>query len=436
MPDIDPAALSRPSISTTPILPPKTLSASMPSVPKVAKSSHVPPRIDLEPLYTSLKLAIGQLNQLELAARIDGFLVTPSAEIEHLHNQLVSAIYANVTREMPDQGVASWVSANDKPTAGAGSKPVSGDAAEQRLKTEVMQLPSRDRRRLKDLSQNDFEPQDAFASIFGEHRRPKAARLVEPVPASAGGLNKTNWDLEIRKRYAQTLAVESGEFPDTQNIESRMLPICYEVGLTSGHVPDAAHFMSVATETFLKEVLSSIFSKTRSNGPGTAGSAGTGGGASWVQTHKYRIQLEKEEEAWLRGEIQRDKGGLLPTEARAASERASLGMADVRTALELGDCGLGQMPVVMEQIVFGYREGELEAWDDYSFPENYSVAVVEDADGDIEMGGVNGSNGVNGFNGVNGHAYDADSDSGWIGGEYEDKADLDNLLDSCLAIGA
>jgi hypothetical protein len=56
---------------------------------------------------------------------------------------------------MPDQGVASWVSANDKPTTGAGSKPVSGDAAEQRLKIEVMQLPSRDRRRLKDLTQND-----------------------------------------------------------------------------------------------------------------------------------------------------------------------------------------------------------------------------------------------------------------------------------------
>jgi hypothetical protein len=56
---------------------------------------------------------------------------------------------------MPDHGVASWVSANDKPTTGAGSKPVSGDAAEQRLKTEVMQLPSRDRRRMKDLAQND-----------------------------------------------------------------------------------------------------------------------------------------------------------------------------------------------------------------------------------------------------------------------------------------
>ena len=98
---------------------------------------------------------LGQLNQEELSARIDDFLITPAGEIEHLHNQLIAGIYGNVTREMPDQGVASWVSANDKPTTGAGSKPVSGDAAEQRLKTEVMQLPSRDRRRLKDLSQNE-----------------------------------------------------------------------------------------------------------------------------------------------------------------------------------------------------------------------------------------------------------------------------------------
>ncbi|TVY29555.1 Transcriptional coactivator [Lachnellula hyalina] len=453
MPDIDPAALSRPAISTTPILPPKTISASSaPSAPKPSKLSHVPPRIDLEPLYTALKQAIGehwttykesislfvmgQLDQIELSARIDSFIVTPAGEIEHLHNQLISAIYGNVTREIPDHGVASWVSANDKPTAGAGSKPVTGDAAEQRLKTEVMQLPSRDRRRLKDLSQNEFDPQDVFASVFGEHRRPKAARLVDSVPASAGGLNKTNWDLEIRKRYAVTLGMESGEFPDMQNIETRMLPICYEVGLTSGHVADAAQFMSVATETYLKEVLSAVFSKTRSNGPGTAGSAGTGGGASWVQTHKYRIQLEKEEEAWSRGEVQRDKGGLLPTEAKAALERGPLGMADVRTALELNDCGLSQMPVVMESITFGFREGELEAWDDYSFPESYTPGFVEDFDGDIEMGGMNGTNGVNGVNGLNGHNYDAESDSGWAGGEYEDKADLDNLLDSCLAIGA
>ena len=228
------------------------------------------------------------------------------------------------------------------------------------------------------------------------------------------------------------MASESGEFPDTSTIESRMLPICYETGLISGHVPDAAHFMSVATETFIKEVLSSIFSKTRSNGPCASGSAGTGGGATWVQTHKYRTQLENEEEASLRGEIHRDKSGLLPIEAKAASERGPLGMADVRTALELGDCGLGQMPIVVQQIMLSYREGEVEAWDDYTYLEPYVRIVGEDADGDIEMGGVNGN-----VNGVNGHAYDGETDDwGWEGAEEDDKILLDNVLDSCLAIGS
>ncbi|CAL3967546.1 hypothetical protein PZA11_003817 [Diplocarpon coronariae] len=442
--DIDPSTLISQS---KPILPPaKAISASVPSVPKSSKSNHVPPRIDLEPLYTALKSAIGeqwgvykesislfvmgQLNQKELSGRIDAILTAPTGEIEHLHNQLIAAIYANVTREMPDHGVASWVSANDKPTTGPGSKAVSGDASEQRLKTEVMQLPSRDRRRLKDLSQNDFDPRQEMANIFVEHHRPKPAKPIEAVSASAGGLNKTNWDLEIRKRYAQPLASESGEFPDTTTIESRMLPICYESGLVAGHVPDAAHFMSTATETFIKEVLSSVFSKTRSNGPGASGSAGTGGGSSWVQTHRYRAQLQREEESSMRGELQRDKSGLLPIEAKAASERAPLGMADVRTALELGDCGLGQMPVVVQQIMMGYREGEVESWNDCSWPDTHPRVVGEDVDFDIEMGGMNGSS-------ANGHGYEMDVDDwGWEGGEVEDKVSLDSLLDSCLQIAS
>jgi transcriptional coactivator HFI1/ADA1 len=246
----------------------------------------------------------------------------------------------------------------------------------------------------------------------------------------------TDWDIEIRKRFAQPLASESGEFPDSSTIETRMLPICYETGLVSGHAQDASYFMSVATETFIKEVLSSIFSKTRSNGPGVLGSAGTGGGASWIQSHKYRTQLEKEEEAFLRGEVQRDKNGLLPTEAKAASERGPLGMADVRTALEMGDCGLGQMPVVVQQIMSGYREGELEAYNDFSWPDGYTpyIPIDVDTDEDIQMGGMNGVNGVNGINGVKDLDLPGEVDEfGWEGSEHESKIALDNLLDSCLA---
>jgi hypothetical protein len=98
---------------------------------------------------------LGRLNQTEFSERIDPIITSHDGSREHLHNQLIAAIFGNVTREMPDQGLAPWVSANDKPSTGTGIKPVSGDATERRLKGEVMQLPSRDRRRIKDLVQND-----------------------------------------------------------------------------------------------------------------------------------------------------------------------------------------------------------------------------------------------------------------------------------------
>jgi transcriptional coactivator HFI1/ADA1 len=185
--------------------------------------------------------------------------------------------------------------------------------------------------------------------------------------------------------------------------------------------------MSVAAETFVKQFLSQVFDKTRSNGPGSGGSAGSGGGASWVTTHKYRTQLEKEEEAWLRGELLRDKSGLLPVEAKAASERGPLGMADMRTALEMGDCGIGQMPIVMEQTLFGYREGELEEWDEYSFLPGFEKVVQKDADQDVIMGGVSAPK-INGY-----HDEQNEDGYGWEGAGHRDREALSNLLEACLA---
>lgn len=111
---------------------------------------------------------------------------------------------------MPDQGLAPWVSANDKPSTTAGSKPVSGDATERRLKGEVMQLPARDRRRIKDLIHNDvglyhaaepsslsradhirqFDPYESLANVFTDHARTRPARTAEVPPSAAGGLSR------------------------------------------------------------------------------------------------------------------------------------------------------------------------------------------------------------------------------------------------------
>ncbi|QPG98123.1 hypothetical protein C2857_007283 [Epichloe festucae Fl1] len=445
MPDIDPAALSRPAVSlSTPTLSNRTLSITAPGSGKPVKTSQIiPARIDLEPLYAALKGAIGgeqwliykdstaefligRLSQMEYAERIDPILADNNGEKEHLHNQLVAAILGNVTREMPDQGLAPWVSANDKPAATTGSKPVTGDATERKLKGEVMQLPPRDRRRIKDLVQNDYDPLEGMSIFFADTHR-KSSTATDAVPNTATGINNMNFDLEIRKRFAQPLAVEFGEFPDVGVITGRMLPFCYEAGLPSGHVADAPQLATVATEIFIKEVLTQIFSRTRSNGPGDSGIAGYGIGTTWVQTHKYKKQLHLEEEASTRGEITRDKFGLLPVEAKAASERGPLGMADLRISLEIADSGMSLFPILMTQVVYGYREGELEGWNDYTWINEKRPAIEE-----LPDGGFDANAQMNGYPDV----MDTDEDIFWEGAEIQDMDALDSILDSCMVVGS
>ncbi|KAG8169090.1 hypothetical protein KVR01_001839 [Diaporthe batatas] len=455
MPDINPADLSsRPAVNlTTPTLSNKTITVSTPSTAaKPIKTSQIiPARIDLEPIYAALKSAIGneqwatykeattqffigRLNQAEYSERIDPIISSQHGDKEHLHNQLLAALYANVTREMPDQGLAPWVSANDKPAIGTGAKPVSGDATERRLKGQVMLLPSRDRRRIKDLQQNDFDPHESLAGVFVEQmNRSKRLKLAEESVASSG-LNM-NREQDIRKRYLNPLGLESGEFPDGNYTDSRMLPYCYEAGLESA-APDAGQLVSAATESFIKEVLTSVFSRTRSNGPGDSGSAGFGSTSSWVQTYRYKRQLSREEEAAMRGEVTRDKCGLLPIESKAAGERGPLGIADLHLALDIADCGMSQFPVMVRSLLNGYRDGELETMNDHYYLDGRQTATSNGADTDIIMAGTQVAKNQQLPNGVpHDDAMDIDDEYFWAGANDEDLEGLDAVLDSIGASG-
>lgn len=86
--------------------------------------------------------------------------------------------------------MAAFVSANDKPTAAA--KPVNGDAAEQRLKVEIMHLPARERNRLKKIEE---DPVDAFQQMMAEVHSSRQIRPPDLVPTSAGGYNTTTSEL-------------------------------------------------------------------------------------------------------------------------------------------------------------------------------------------------------------------------------------------------
>ena len=270
-----------------------------------------------------------------------------------------------------------------------------------------------------------------------------------------------DWDLEIRKRYAQPLAAETGEFPDAEVIQGRMVPICYEESLPHGCAAACASFMATATEQFIKEVLSSVYNRTRSNMPG--------GSVNSILTHRFKKQLQGEEDGFSRGEVSRVSGtGLLPIEVKEASTRQALGMHDLKLAMDVGDVGLGQFPLTMAKVMHAYDEGQYESYqelriqDERQLVEQEAVEkrrreklkVVVDGEADVKINGINGVNGING-NAINGitsinsnngainllHGIapyedeDEDDDMGWEGGSVASRALLNSSLEDCLAIG-
>jgi transcriptional coactivator HFI1/ADA1 len=200
-----------------------------------------------------------------------------------------------------------------------------------------------------------------------------------------------------------------------------MVPICYEESVASGASFPCAEFMAIATETFVKQVLSSVFSRTRHNGP-----SGTING---MMTRKYRRQLEREELGFTRGEITKDLAtGLLPVEAKEASIRQPLGVKDLRLALNLGGALLGQMPLVVEEIMGAYDEDELELERHGYIEELREKAETDKKSAAMITAATTETNGVD--------AMDIDDEWEWEGGTLTDRDQLNSLLDECLSLAA
>lgn len=428
-------------------------------------------RIDFEPLYTELKslishnwsiyqealskfvlgmvhrgfciyfarielrntdtLRIGRISSAEFADLTDAFLLA-TPQVEHAHNSLICAILYNISREKPEHsGPAIWVTAtNDKSSAANTSKTnIASDAGEQRLKAEVMGLPARDRRRLKNLNAGGEKADDGalLRRKYEDYYLAGKVRAPENVPPSAGGLNKTNWDLEIRKRYAQPLFSETLEFPDATGIHARMIPICYEESVASGSSMPCAELVSVATETYVKDLLSSVFNRTRINGPKHEIRA-VGG----VCTNAYLRQREREEQEYREGKAQKGReNGLLPVEWREASSRRPIGIDDLRVAGGVARGLWNGMPLIGSRIAEAAYETELDEW-----LEERRAAEAASTNNKSEGYAIHGATAERGGGDEMEVGEDNDDYYGWQGAGSTDRAALGSLLEQCLSVRA
>ncbi|KAL1310758.1 hypothetical protein AAFC00_001010 [Neodothiora populina] len=441
----------------------------------------VVPRIDTEPIYTALKASLGEgfgayrdaiagfvlgkLSQAELSQSLNKLLSpAPSVSINpassdskdakltstiHLHNQLLCALYANIFRDSPPDTVAPWVLAPDD-AAGlnqhAGKTGAAGAAAneaEERLKREVMSLSARDRRRIKNIK-------DTTAEAEGKGSGPLAKTLLYhqalTVPTSKvdaeasllegkGSLAKTNWDVEIKRRYAMPLASETLEFPSRTEIQGRIEPICYEEGvgltantpLSTSTLQACAELVETATEMFVKEILERCISTTRTNGD------------LMPMTAAYKTQLHKEEDAVERGELARNAAGLLPCEVEATAHRDQLSTDDLRLSVRLDD---GRLPydAFLADNLLGDVDVDMDAWDSVPTPPDHDLHRPDS----LLLNGTHHAKGAGSGKDVavvadSGDPMVVDSDDpdgwGWTGAGQEDMDALMGVLDSALAVG-
>ena len=452
-------------------------------------------RVDLEPIYLQIKTALGDhwndyktalnhfvlghLSQVELAWVLQPILTpiiststaaavatdatttangvpNPTAPSPlHLHNTLLAAIYSNTLRDPPPSEVAPWVVATDKPTSGAKNAGASGanDKADERLKREVMAMPARDRRRVKALKESGRSVNDGFAEAHAYRhelasRPPDASTLPTGGGAGAGagaggtggggggGSARTNWDLEMRRRYAQPLAHETLEFPTQTDLQNRIEPLCFEEGVSGGVsasvLPACAELLEQATEVYLKEMLGAMCAHSRANDEGC------------IQTRAFRRQFRREEADAERGTVQRSVAGLLPVELNARAKRTPLGIEDLRLAIELKDSFFRHNRFLAASLAVPRR----------CEPEPTQAMMQGMVNGGSFSGNGNGNGGggakrpmANGFGGkyergesivpasVVDAAATAAADWSWRGGGKADTDDLLGSLDECLAFG-
>lgn len=200
------------NMATTPTMSNKALPAASSSQDRPnglsSKPSSSAPRMDLEPLYTSLKSSIsdsdwqtyktsialflnGNLNQEELSSRIDPILSTPA--LQHASNAFILGIIGNSMRDPPEGGTASW--ADDKALVGKGGEKGSKrgeDVVEKRLKFEVMQLARGERKRLKGLGLSGDGRWDPWSQMMSDVANSKKIHAPDPASVSAGGFQKTS----------------------------------------------------------------------------------------------------------------------------------------------------------------------------------------------------------------------------------------------------
>jgi transcriptional coactivator HFI1/ADA1 len=243
-----------------------------------SKQSNISKRIEVDKLVTELQrkmgsywdkyqrttslYLLGKLSRQEFTHTLTPLLT--DSKMVRMHNQLLLANLANSLRDGPNQQMLkkSGFGGNSSSKKKKDSK-VKVSSQYEKLKKTIMNLPIRERYRIKTITRDSGKRNMSTSSMTLTRQAllPKIPYVTDKDRALTG--NTVEWTQDISHSLQTPLATESYTLPDSDTLESKMLGIAREHGLTGSIDKPVFELVSLGLETYLKLVLESAIDTVR-----------------------------------------------------------------------------------------------------------------------------------------------------------------------------
>lgn len=208
---------------------------------------------------------VGKLSRTEFVAGIRPIL--DSQALINYHNKLLLLNFANSLRDIPldlsNEAVASfWNKKVPK------SNKVKSSQYEK-FKQNIMELPIRERRRIKNITKESGKKNKLSAGItLTRHTLlPKIPMIQDKDKQQLNVNNLVQWQQDVVKGINTPIATQNYELPDYDNLLKRILMTMREYGLTGMLNAQVLEVILLGLESHLKNVIESAIdvSKYREN---------------------------------------------------------------------------------------------------------------------------------------------------------------------------
>lgn len=187
-----------------------------------------------------------------------------STSLVKYHNKLLLMNFANSLIDGPLDPNSEFASFWNKKNSTGKPKNVKSSQYEK-FKQNIMGLPIRERRRIKNITRESGKKGKLAASItLTRHLMlPKIPMIQDKQQQQSHVNNLVAWQQDVVNGINTPIATENYEIPDYDNLSRRMIMIMREYGLTGGLNPQVMEVLLLGLEVHLKNIVESAIDVAR-----------------------------------------------------------------------------------------------------------------------------------------------------------------------------